>query len=67
MHTYNNIQHTVKGISKRRYLHTFFILYSLHQLSVIMAHSYKKNIAEILLKVALKTKNDPLTRKEREP
>ena len=32
MHTYNNIQHTVKGISKHRYLH---ILYSLHPLDTV--------------------------------
>ena len=29
MHTYNNIQHTIKGISKYRYLH---MLYTLHPL-----------------------------------
>ena len=48
MHTYNNIQHTVKGMIKYRYLH---MLYSLHPLDTVhyicmptpnLAHSHIK-------------------------
>ena len=53
MHTYNNIQHTVKGISKYRYLH---MLYSLHPLDTVHYICMPTDIIQLTVTYKLLTK-----------